>query len=421
MKIILFILFTLLLGACSKNKTNNTISEAAVNCHIEGVVHNRAESTKLLLYTGIDGNVSLSAQPYEVINIRNGKFACDISLDEAQYCELIFEEERKGGSWQQIEFVADNGTIKMELYPRAEFSKTQINGDGHTAEYQSFQLRLRELQTATNEIRATLKNEGRYYSAEHNALMAQIEALEENSPERNKLIEQLQKMTDEQIYSPEAYAEREGYKSKRKAAQLEIVSGEPSVAKLTMLARQMVYSLPDQEFIDAFHNIFLPAMPDHSLTKFCQRQIAGFGLKVGAKYIDFEAPDLNGQMHRLSDMVEGAELVVLDLWASWCAPCRRAAIEIIPLYDEYKDKGFMVIGVARESGNTKALEKAIKKDGYKWAQLVELDDRANLWAKYGCINTAGRRIVFDAEGKIVAFDPTIEQLTAEVERRFKKN
>ena len=86
----------------------------------------------------------------------------------------------------------------------------------------------------------------------------------------------------------------------------------------------------------------------------------------------------------------------------------------------YNDKGFKIIGVARESGSTKAMEKAIKQDGYKWPQLVEMDDRANIWALYGCINAAGRRILFDSECKIIAFDPTIEQLTAEVEKRINK-
>ena len=93
---------------------------------------------------------------------------------------------------------------------------------------------------------------------------------------------------------------------------------------------------------------------------------------------------------------------------------------MIPLYDKYHNKGFQIIGVARESGSTKAMEKAVKQDGYKWPQLVELDDRANIWAKYGCNNAAGRRILFDAQGKIIAFDPTIEQLTAEVEKCINK-
>ncbi|MBP3612050.1 MAG: TlpA family protein disulfide reductase, partial [Rikenellaceae bacterium] len=89
-----------------------------------------------------------------------------------------------------------------------------------------------------------------------------------------------------------------------------------------------------------------------------------------------------------------------------------------PLYEKYKNQGFMVIGIARESGSTDAMEAAISKDGYEWPQLVELDDRANIWSQYGCINGAGRRILFNDEGEILAFDPTIEELTAEVEKHL---
>ncbi|MBR4149078.1 MAG: TlpA family protein disulfide reductase, partial [Rikenellaceae bacterium] len=192
----------------------------------------------------------------------------------------------------------------------------------------------------------------------------------------------------------------------------------PSVARLAMLARQMVYRLPDQEFIDAFEEIYAIVMPDNPMTHFCRRQIDGHSLQVGNHYVDFEAPDLNGEMHRLSEMVVGAKLVLLDLWASWCAPCRRASMEMMPLYEQYRSRGFMVIGVARESESTEAMEAAIRKDGYTWPQLVELDDRANIWSQYGCVNAAGRRILFNDEGEILAFDPTIEQLTAEVEKHL---
>ena len=120
-------------------------------------------------------------------------------------------------------------------------------------------------------------------------------------------------------------------------------------------------------------------------------------------------------MHRLSALIEGAELTLLDLWASWCGPCRRASMEMMPLYAQYQDRGFKVIGVARESHDLKALRRAIRQDGYAWPQLVELDDRIHLWSQYGCNNAAGRRFLIDKAGVIIAIDPTIEELTAAVE------
>ena len=418
MKRIAMILCSLLAVACAGNSPTEQNSDAAVHCHIEGKVHNRPQSNLLLLYVGIDGHLAQSSKPHTVIEIRGGEFICDLYLDEPQYCELVFEDELSNGSWRPIDFMADNSTVKMDLYPEADYAKTKIEGTGATAEYQSYKLAMRKLQEATNKVRDKLKAEGRDYTPEYNALIARIEAIEGNTPERAALIEQLQAMTDEQQYTPEMVAERQRYNAERKDALLAIVEGEPSVARLAMLARQMVYRLPAQEFIDAFEEIYAIAMPDNPMTHFCRRQIDGHSLQVGNHYVDFEAPDLNGEMYRLSEMVVGAKLVLLDLWASWCAPCRRASMEMMPLYEQYRSRGFMVIGVARESESTEAMEAAIRKDGYTWPQLVELDDRANIWSQYGCVNAAGRRILFNDEGEILAFDPTIEQLTAEVEKHL---
>ncbi len=414
------IMIALIICACSGNQTKNQQTDAPIHCHINGVVHDRPESSKLLLYIGVDGNIAVSSQPYCEIKISDNQFSYDLYLDEPQYCELVFEDEFKNGYWQAIDFIADDGTINMNLYPTEEVGKTDIEGPASTTEYQSYKVELRKLQDATNEVRNKLKAEGKTYTEVYSSLITQIEALENNSPKQKQLIEQIQAMTEEQTYAPETLAERKRYQAERLAKMLEIVTGEPSTARLAMLAKQMKYKLPPQELVDAFNNIYAVKMPDNAITKFCLRQIEGFQLQIGAQYIDFEAPDLDGQMHKLSDMIKDAEVVLLDLWASWCGPCRTASIEMIPLYDKYHNKGFQIIGVARESGSTKAMEKAVKQDGYKWLQLVELDDRANIWAKYGCNNAAGRRILFDAQGKIIAFDPTIEQLTAEIEKRINK-
>ena len=417
---IAIIILSLLIAACSGNQPQNNPENAAIHCHVEGTVHNRPDSDKLLLFVGISGYTSQATKPYAEIDIKNGKFSYDIYIDEAQYCEFIFEEEIQSGYWQAIDFVADNNAIKMELYPREESGKNLIESAGSTAEYQSYKIALRELQDKTNKLRDELKSNGICYTEEYNSLMAKIEAASNNSLEQAKLLEQLQSMTEEQQYAPGFLAERKRYQAERKATLLKIVSGEPSIARFSILARLMVYNLPDGEFIDVFKNIYAKAMPDNATTAFCHRQIDGYQLQIGARYIDFEAPDLDGNMHYLSEMIDGAKIVMLDLWASWCAPCRKASMEMIPLYEQYKDKGFAIVGVARETGSTKSMKNAIKKDGYKWPQLVELDDSGNIWAKYGCINSGGRRILLDSDGRILAFDPTLEELTTIIEKNLGK-
>lgn len=413
------ILCSLFAVACAGNQpTTEQNSDAAVHCHIEGKVHNRPQSEVLLLYVGIDGMVAQSSKPHTEIEIRGGEFSCDLYLDESQYCELVFADELAMGSWRAIDFMADNCTVKMDLYAEDQFAKTKIEGTGATAEYQSYRKKVWDWREQINVEYDKLYDAERFNTQEYDELVAEIEAIEGNTPERAALIERLQTMTDEQKYTAEAMALQKRSKAEKKALLLSIVEGEPSVSRLAMLARQMVYSLPDQEFIDVFEEVYAIEMPENPMTQFCRRQIDGHSLQVGSHYVDFEAPDLDGKMHRLSEMVAGQKLVLLDLWASWCAPCRRASMEMIPLYEKYKNRGFMVIGIARESESTDAMEAAIRKDGYEWQQLVELDDRANIWSQYGCVNGAGRRILFNDEGEILAFDPTIEELTAEVESRL---
>ena len=178
MKRITMILCSLLVAACAGNQpVAEQDTDTAVHCHIEGKVHNRPQSDELWLFVGIDGMVAQSSRPHTIIDIRGGVFSCDLYLDEPQYCELVFAEELANGSWRPIDFMADNCTVKFDLYPEDKFMKNRIEGTGAAAEYQSYKLQLRALQDATNAIREKLKKEKRYNTNEYDALIAQIEAI----------------------------------------------------------------------------------------------------------------------------------------------------------------------------------------------------------------------------------------------------
>ncbi|MBR5848624.1 MAG: AhpC/TSA family protein [Bacteroidaceae bacterium] len=100
----------------------------------------------------------------------------------------------------------------------------------------------------------------------------------------------------------------------------------------------------------------------------------------GKPFADFEGKDIAGNPVKLSDYAGKGNYVLVDMWASWCDPCKREIPNLAEVHNLYKDKGLTVLGVF-VSDDIKNLEPTMKEENITWAQIV--DDERKALQRYG--------------------------------------
>lgn len=98
----------------------------------------------------------------------------------------------------------------------------------------------------------------------------------------------------------------------------------------------------------------------------------------------------------------GSKLTILDIWASWCAPCRKENREVLaPVWAQYREKGLNIIGYSIDS-SPGAWRAAIAKDGATWPHASHLSGDATPFMEALRITTIPANFLLDENGKIVA-------------------
>ncbi|MES2826719.1 MAG: TlpA disulfide reductase family protein [Bacteroidota bacterium] len=139
---------------------------------------------------------------------------------------------------------------------------------------------------------------------------------------------------------------------------------------------------------------------------------------IGKPAPDFEQPDTAGKTVKLANYK--SKYVLLDFWASWCLPCRAENPNVLKAYNQYKDRGFDVLGISLDQpGKREAWLKAIKQDGLTWTQVSDLKFWDNAVAKLYGIKSLPQNFLLDKKGTIIATDIRGEELQKKLAEIFK--
>jgi peroxiredoxin len=110
---------------------------------------------------------------------------------------------------------------------------------------------------------------------------------------------------------------------------------------------------------------------------------------------EFALEDFNGNEISLSSM--SGKVVFLNVWATWCGPCKREIPDFIEAYEQYKEKGLEIIGISVDKISPSKVHEFTKK--YKINYPVAMTT-SKLNKDYGPFPVVPTTIIIDKNGKI---------------------
>jgi len=182
---------------------------------------------------------------------------------------------------------------------------------------------------------------------------------------------------------------------------------------LTLVGSSAVFLVGCSEGGGEVEDATTPAAEQTEVSESAESVAGDVGAAPGQVPPPFTLKDLDGGDVSLTDF-EG-KVVVLDLWATWCGPCRVEIPFLVSLYNDHRDEGLVVLGVGLDRGGAAVLAPFAEEYSVTYPVLVA--DRA-VPAAYG-VRSIPMTLVIGRDGRVahrhVGFTPAIgEQMEREV-------
>ena len=398
-----------------------------VKCHIEGkFVDNKWGDEVVICKMGTDLRVNDAPEWHH--KAVNGHFECDIETDIPEMYEVIpYKQYVETSSYYYGWFIVENGTVRIEIYgdkaPKIE--STGKEGRLHQAMDSVAGVRFRnEMERIDRELE---EHKEKYFKHEFLSLMQIVKNMDRESQPK-AFVDSINNVMDYYYDNERESYTDEGWQLFQRSDSLsrlirpfqaEYYAEHPMLwayyqvlQSIEMLKHASIYqnfdSTPHEQMVALYESKLCNLYKGHPVHGQITIALTALRFQPGKPYIDYDVRNTDGQLVPISSLIRG-KVALIDLWASWCGPCRRHSIAMIPVYEKYKDKGFTVVAIARER-NREDMENAARKDGYPWQSLLELNDENQVWRKNGAGNAGGAMFLIDRDGTILSTSTDAEEL-----------
>jgi thiol-disulfide isomerase/thioredoxin len=155
--------------------------------------------------------------------------------------------------------------------------------------------------------------------------------------------------------------------------------------------------------------------PSSPTGRIAKGQLAVTEIAPGREAIPFLARDLNGKWLSLGDY-EGKVLLIV-FWATWCGPSMMEMPLVVRTYDEFRPKGFEVVGIALDKdADREKVESVVAKNKMAWRHVLDgVSYGSEIAQLYGLEGTPFTVLV-GRGGKVIASDLRGSRIREEARR-----
>ena len=130
-------------------------------------------------------------------------------------------------------------------------------------------------------------------------------------------------------------------------------------------------------------------------------------LKLGDNILNIALKNQNNVEVSTNQFKE--KFVLIDFWASWCAPCRLGNKKLVKLYSSTNSSKIEIIGISLDTDKTKWV-KAIEKDKIEFTQLIDPKGFDAHTAVLFGVEELPSKFLFNDKGILIAINPTEEEI-----------
>ncbi len=128
----------------------------------------------------------------------------------------------------------------------------------------------------------------------------------------------------------------------------------------------------------------------------------GQGVRLADLWADLAAPDLDGRTWTAADFQ--GRVVLLDFWATWCAPCLADFPHLERARASYGDQDLVILAVSLDRSGRDALKSFRRRQAITWPVLFDGLGAAGAVARRFQVEYPPRSLLFDRHGRLVAVD-----------------